>query len=170
MKAKSFKNQTSSGKVSIWSHIRIAKLANPTYLRNNPLSICLERENMKDFPHICSHAVENRRWILAFAEMCNLWRLTYQIYRTRRQGLLGTCWQENNNGKTWGSTVNIIVEKEFLYFDKTCYHKADKDRGLIEWSRSIELGFDSEKGYSWQGYSRIDHLLELGRCVFGELE
>ena len=28
--------------------------------------------------------------------------------------------------------VNIIVEKElFLYSDKTCYHKADKDRGLI---------------------------------------
>jgi hypothetical protein len=25
----------------------------------------------------------------------------------------------------------IVVKKEFLYSDEICYHKADKDRGLI---------------------------------------
>ena len=53
------RNLTSSGKVSIWSHIRITKLANPTYLRND-LGIGLEKHIYRDFPHICSYAVENR--------------------------------------------------------------------------------------------------------------
>ena len=42
------RNLTSSGKVSIWSHIRIAKLANPTYFksRNNSLAKALEKKKI----------------------------------------------------------------------------------------------------------------------------
>ena len=42
-------------------------------------------------------------------------------------------------GKAAKLKANIIVEKEYLYSDKICYHKADKDRGLIERGRSIDL-------------------------------
>lgn len=46
-------------------------------------------------------------------------------------------------GKAAKLKVNTIVEKQlFLYSDKICYHKADKDRGfklMIEWGRFIDL-------------------------------
>lgn len=42
-------------------------------------------------------------------------------------------------GKAAKLKANTIVEKEYLYSDKICYHKADKDRGLIERGRSIDL-------------------------------
>ena len=67
-------------------------------------------------------------------------------------------------GRPEGQLSTSLWRKSFYISTRHVINKADKDRGwLIEWGRFIvlELAFDSEKGYGWQGYSRIGHCLLL---------